>query len=77
MAYDEVCTVLNMIPLLMLALAGGLFWRYDAVVASSYLFCVRFSHFYFCVKYLIIVRYFICMQCMWSLALERYLSQVH
>ena len=69
MAYNEVCTVLNMIPLLMLALAGGLFWRYDAVVAFSYVFCVRFSHFYFRVFEVsyFIVRCFICMQCMWNL----------
>ena len=51
MAYDEVCTVLNMIPLLMFALAGGLFWRYNVVVASSYVFCVRFFHVLFlCVQ---------------------------
>ena len=42
MAYDEVCTVINFIPILMLALAGGLFLRYDSVVAFTYIFCVRF-----------------------------------
>lgn len=44
MAYDEVCTVLNMIPLLMFGLAGGLFWRYNVVVASSYVFCVFYLY---------------------------------
>jgi len=41
MAYDEVCTVINVIPLLMVTLAGALFWRYDIAVASTYIFCVR------------------------------------
>ena len=40
MAYEEVCTVINFIPILMLAFAGGLFWRYDSVVAFTYIFCV-------------------------------------
>lgn len=42
MAYDEVCTVINMLPLLMLGLGSMLLWRYSIPVAASYIFCVRF-----------------------------------
>lgn len=77
MAYDEVCTVINMLPLLMIALAGGLFWQYDIVVASSYTFCVRSLTLIFTVSRVSYVRCYICMQCMWNSALVKYLSQVH
>ena len=65
MAYDEVCTVINMLPLLMLALAGGLFWQYDIVVASSYIFCVRPLTIIFtvCQAYHVLGVIFVCNVC--------------